>query len=55
MIQESPAFLIPFTVMVESWSGLTVAKTILLAAFLMHYFNRYIFRVNFAKFFSKVA
>ena len=42
VIQEAPAFLIPFTIMVESWSGLTVAKTILLAAFQMHYFNRYI-------------
>ena len=40
VLQEAPAFLIPFTMLVESWSTLTVAKIILLAAFLVHYFNR---------------
>jgi len=40
VIQESPAFLVPLAIVIESWSTLTFAKSILLAAFMMHYFNR---------------
>ena len=41
VIQESPAFLVPLAIMIESWSTLTFAKSILMAAFMIHYFNRY--------------
>ena len=40
VIQEAPSFLISMTLMLQSWSALSVVQKTLLAAFLTHYFNR---------------